>query len=169
MVDTGRLAPSAMNLQPLEFVLIDDPEMVEQVFVNTRWAGYLPKGTGAPPKGQQPTAFIVILVNTEIGDHNWIGHDVGAGVENMTLAALSEGIGSCWIGSVNKDAVARIIELPKTHRIDSVLALGYPDEQPVPEVATDSIKYYKDENDVLHVPKRKFDDVFHLNLFYKEK
>lgn len=164
IVDTGRIAPSASNLQPLEFVLVDDEDLVQQIFVNTRWAGYLPNDEGRPPKGQEPTAFIVILVNNDIAG-NWVGHDIGAAGENMILAALSEGIGSCWIASVNAEAVSRILKIPENYRIDSVIAMGYPNEQPVAEPMRDSIKYYQDESGVLHVPKRRLDDVFHHNQY----
>ncbi|NOY58618.1 MAG: nitroreductase [Calditrichaeota bacterium] len=164
IVDTGRIAPSASNLQPLEFIMVDDEDLLPQIFVNTRWAGYLPNDEGRPPKGQEPTAFIVILVNIDIAG-NWAGHDVGAAGENMILAALSEGIGSCWIASVNAKAVSRILKIPQNYRIDSVIAMGYPNEQPVSEPMRDSIEYYKDESGVLHVPKRQLDDILHHNQF----
>ena len=164
IVDCGRNAPSAMNKQPLEFILVDQEELLPKIFAQTRWAGYLPKEEGPPPPGQQPTAYVVILVNSNLESERWCGHDIGAAVENMILAALSQGIGSCWIGSVNRDEVASILHIPDNYRIDSILALGYPDEQPVEIPAIDSIQYYKVDG-VLHVPKRPFKDIFHHNKF----
>ena len=164
IVDCGRKAPSGMNKQPLEFFLVDNNELLPKIFEQTRWAGYLPKEEGHPPDGQQPTAYVVVLVNKEISAERLCAHDVGAAVENMILAALEKGVGSCWIASVTRDAVAEILKIPETFAIDSVLALGYPDELPLEVPVTDSIKYYK-EDGVLYVPKRKFDDIFHHNTF----
>ena len=58
-----------------------------------------------------------------------------------------------------------MFDIPKKYRIDSVIALGFPDESPVLEEVTDSIKYWKDEQGVLHVPKRKLSDIVHYNKF----
>jgi nitroreductase len=164
IVDCGRKAPSGMNKQPLEFFLVDKDDLLPKIFEQTRWAGYLPKEDGHPPDGWRPTAYVVVLVNKDISAERLCAHDVGAAVENMILAALEQGVGSCWIASVTRDAVAEILDIPDTHAIDSVLALGYPDEQPIEVPVTDSIKYYKKDG-VLHVPKRKFDDIFHHNTF----
>lgn len=164
IVDTGRKAPSAANKQPLEFILVDDSLLLPAVFAQTRWAAYLPKDEGRPPEGQEPTAYVVVLVNKELALERWTGHDVGAAVENMTLTALSLGIGSCWIGSLNRDALAELLRVPDNYEIDSVLALGYPDEQPVEVPFAGSVEYYKKDG-VLHVPKREFKSVFHHNMF----
>ncbi len=164
IVDAGRLAPSAMNMQPLSFVIVDKPEIVKKVFHNTRWAGYLPADEGPPPAGQEPVAFIVVLINKELAS-KWSGHDVGAAMENMILVALEHDIGSCWIGSVNRQPVRSLLAIPDNYEIDSVLALGYPDENPVATDYTDSIKYYKDESGQLHVPKRPLNSILHHNTF----
>jgi len=58
--------------------------------------------------------------------------------------------------------------VPETLKIDSVIALGYPAEQPVAEEYSGSVKYWKDETGCLHVPKRSLKDVSHLN-FYGQK
>ena len=63
-------------------------------------------------------------------------------IENMILTALEAGVGSCWLGAVDRDELRKLFRIPKSYRIDSVLALGYPDEAPVVEEATDSIKYW---------------------------
>lgn len=162
IVDTGRKAPSAANKQPLEYILVDDVNLLPSLFAQTSWAGYLPKEEGAPPPEQQPVAYVVVLVNKSRALEKWTGHDCGAAIENMILFALSEGIGSCWIGSLNREAISELLNIPDKYDVDSVLALGYPDEQPKEVLLTDSVKYYKKEG-ILHVPKRAFNDVFHDN------
>ena len=83
----------------------------------------------------------------------------------MILAALEKGIGSCWLLSVDREKLREILNIPENYKIDSVLALGYPDENPVIEDMKDSIKYWKDQAGQLHVPKRKLEDVIHFNKF----
>lgn len=164
IVDSGRMGPSAMNLQPWEFIIVDSPQLVSAVFEQTQWAGYLPREQGRPPQGQEPTAFIVILYNKRFSSR-WTHHDIGAAVENMILVALEEGIGSCWIGSVNRPKVMELLEIPEEYEIDSVLALGYPAEEPIAFDLDDSVKYYRDEQGRLHVPKRRLDSVVSHNRF----
>ncbi|MDZ7724933.1 MAG: nitroreductase family protein [candidate division KSB1 bacterium] len=164
IVDSGRLAPSARNWQPLEFIVVDDPDVVNSIFELTSWAGYLKNNQGRPAPGKEPTAYIVIVVRKDC-QSKWIGHDVGAAVENMILTALEKDIASCWLGSIQREKAAHILNVPETHEIDSALALGYPDEKPVAVPLSDSIKYFKDKQEQLHVPKRSIKSVLHHNGF----
>lgn len=163
LTDLGRLAPSAANLQPLEFLIVNEPEARKRVFPWLRWAAYI-NPAGNPQPGQEPAAYILILVNTRIRQNGY-EYDVGAAAENIILGALSQGIGSCWLISIDRDRLRNILEIPDWYKIDSVLALGYPAESPVVEDLEDSVKYWKDEIGVLHVPKRRLTRVVHLNRF----
>ncbi len=166
LVNAGRVAPSGANLQPLEFIMVNKTELVNQVFPALKWAGYITPA-GNPPEGKQPTSYIIVLINSEIKKEK--GEvDAAAAIENMILAALEKGIGSCWIGSINRKDIRNIFSLPDQYKIDSILALGYPDESPVLEETEDSIKYWKDESGRLHVPKRKMENVLHVNTFVKK-
>ncbi len=164
IVDSGRVAPSGANLQPLEFIIVDDEKLTFKLFPLTQWAGYLPKKEGNPPPGQEPTAYIVVMVNRQIRAQGG-ERDVGAAVENMILMALDRDIGSCWLGSIDRQAIQTLFNIPASHSVDSVLALGYPDEQPIMESSRESIKYYKDESGILHVPKRPLGDILHHNTY----
>ena len=163
IVNAGRLAPSAANRQPLEFIIVQKEDIRSRIFPCLKWAGYIaPEGN--PKPGQEPQSYIVILVNTEVREKGF-EWDSGAAIENMILAAWEKGIGSCWIISVDKEKVKALLEVPAKYQIDSVIALGYPAEAPVIEDMKDSVKYWKDEEDRLHVPKRKLEDVLHFNKF----
>lgn len=163
LINASRLAPSAANRQPLEFVVVDEEKIRKEVFTCLKWAAYIaPEGN--PKPGHEPVAYIVVLVNSEIREKGF-EWDVGAAIENMILAALEKGIGSCWLLSVDREKLREILNIPENHKIDSVLALGYPDENPVIEDMKDSIKYWKDQAGQLHVPKRKLEDVIHFNKF----
>jgi len=163
LVDGGRLAPSAANLQPLEFLIATDLNLRKEIFSCLRWAAYI-NPAGDPKPGQEPTAYIIILVNTNIREKGY-EYDVGAAAQNIILGALSKGIGSCWLISINRERLREVLKIPDNYLIDSVLALGYPAEEPVIEDFKGSIKYWKDEAGVLHVPKRKLEDILHINLF----
>lgn len=163
VVDAGRLAPSAANLQPLEFVLVDDPDLAAKVFPCLKWAAYIVPA-GNPRPGREPRAYVVVLVNTEVRE-KMFEYDVGAAQENMILAAAGEGVASCWLLSVDRDALRDLLGVPDAYKIDSVLALGYPDEAPVAEELTDSVRYWKEADGSFHVPKRKLRDVLHVNGF----
>ena len=163
IVNAARLAPSAANLQPLEYFVVDKKALTEQVFPCLRWAAYI-NPDGNPKPGNEPIAYIVILANKEIRKNSY-ERDVGASVENMILTAWEKGIGSCWLLAINRKILREILQIPQHLWIDSVLALGYPAESPVIEEFIDTVKYWKDSRGCLHVPKRSLKDVFHLNRY----
>jgi len=163
LVNAARLAPSAANLQPLEFIVVDEVELRKQLFPCLKWAAYIAP-EGDPKPGHEPVAYIVVLVNLQVRDREY-ERDVGAAAENMILAAWEEGIGSCWILSVERNNIQKILKIPTNYKIDSVLALGYPDEKPIAEDMKDSLKYWKDKEGCLHVPKRILEDIIHFNIF----
>lgn len=161
LVNAARVAPSASNLQPIQYLVIDDKNLLPEVFATLKWAGYIaPRGT--PPEGEGPTAYIVVLVNREIRAPKY-QRDVGAAVENILLAALEDGIGGCWIRFINVKKLREILNLPSSLEIDSVIALGYSAESPVLEETDGQIRYWKDESGTLHVLKRKLKDILYKN------
>ncbi|MCM8779027.1 MAG: nitroreductase family protein [Candidatus Omnitrophica bacterium] len=162
LVNAGRLAPSAANLQPLEFLVIDKKELRERLFPYLNWAGYI-SPLGNPPVGKRPTAYILILINKKKENPLFTPYDVGASAENIILTAWELGIGTCWVKSLDREKISALINLPKNLILDSVLALGYRDEMPRLEVWRNSVKYWKDKAGCLHVPKRRLSDVLHIN------
>jgi len=66
IVEAGRLAPSAANLQPLEFVLADEDAVCRNVFPCLKWAAYIAPA-GNPDSGREPTAYVIVLVNRRSG------------------------------------------------------------------------------------------------------
>ena len=162
LVNAARLAPSAANLQPLEYLVITEDSLKQQIFPSLSWAGYL-KPHGTPKKGEEPAAYIVILVNRRINPRPDI--DIGAGAQNINLAAEEEGIGCCWIGASKKRTISRILNISQDYAIGLIIALGYPAEKSVIEDIEKnlSIKYYKDSSGIHHVPKRKLGGILHWN------
>lgn len=163
LVEAGRLAPSAANLQPLEFIVADEPLVREKVLPALKWAAYI-QPHGDPKPGQEPKAYVIVLVNTKIREKMY-EYDVGAAVEAMAVSAWSEGVASCWLISIDRAAVQSALGIPDSYRVDSVLALGYPAETSTVEDFKDSVRYWKDPDGSFHVPKRALRDVCHFNAF----
>lgn len=163
LVNAARLAPSAANFQPLEFVIVN--KNLAAVFSCLKWAGYVaPLGT--PPAGQRPVAYIAILVNQEKAKFpHYAVYDAAAAAENIILTALESGIGSCWIGSGDKKSLSKALKLPKISRIDSIIALGYPAHTSRAESFKGSVKYWMDKQGNFHVPKRGLKQVLHVNKY----
>ncbi len=162
LVNAARLAPSMANLQPLEYVIVNDPEICEELFSCLKWAGYI-SPYGIPKKGEKPVAYIVVLAKRDINrDYK---RDVGAAVENMIIAALGFGIGSCWLCNIDREGIKSLLKIPDSLLVDSVLALGYAKEKPLVESFKGSVEYWKDEKGVLHVPKRNLNDILHVNRY----
>ena len=162
MVNAARLAPSGANLQPLEFFIVDDKELCNKIFETTSWAGYI-KPVWKPKKTERPVAYIIILVKDK--NNPWYLRDASFATENMVLTAESNDIGSCILCKIDRQEIRKILKIPENIIIDSLVALGYKAEQPIAVDFIESIKYWRDKNEVLHVPKRKFKDVVHINKF----
>lgn len=157
LVDAARLAPSAANMQPLKYKIISDADSVAAMQPLVCWAAYLAPN-GAPAKEEQPTAFIIVCIDRSIRDLTETP-DTGAAVENILLCAEYEGLGSCWMGSIDRDKIRTLFNIPNSCYIHTVIALGYPAEHSETVKITSDIKYYRDEQGVIHVPKRELSDI----------
>lgn len=156
-VDNARLSSSAMNIQPIRYYIVHESEMVDTIFKHTKWAGYL-KGAHSPSFNERPRAYILFLYDESVSKNpKW---DIGAASHAIQLMALNEGIGTCWMGAIDRKDILDICNVDKKYSLDSLLSLGYPAENPVAEDAVNGdIKYYLDENKRLHVPKRSLQEV----------
>ena len=162
LVNAARLAPSAANLQPLEYFIVNKKELCSKIFETLSWAGYL-KPKWIPKENERPTAYIITMVTHS--DNKWYTRDISLASENIILTAEEEEIGSCIVCKIDKDRLRKILKVPKEVLIDSVIALGYKAEISVVEDYVDSVKYWRDEKEVMHVPKRKLNDIIHINKF----
>ena len=161
-VDAARLSPSGANRQPLKYVIVNDQELIKEVFGTLSWARYLPDYQ--PSDHEMPRAYIVVVLDRNI--HENAGHDAGIAAMSISMVAYDEGLGSCILGSVNREKLKVILKVPDGLDIVLVVALGYPAENPVAdEVKAGDIKYWLDENGVLHVPKRNLKEVVKWNRY----
>ncbi len=161
MVENVRFTPSAANKQPLKFVTVTDESMNEKIFAHLKWAGYLTDWDGPGP-GERPSAYIVMLGNRKASPY--IDGDYGIAMQTILLSAVEKGYGGCLVGSYDKEKVRQLLDIPEELELSVVFALGKPKEEVVVDTAKDGdIKYWRDENQVHHVPKRSLEE-----LMYKE-
>jgi nitroreductase len=158
LIDLARYCPSGANLQPLKFMILNNEEQSSKIFPCLAWAGYLTEWDG-PGEGERPPAYIVILGDTLIKKD--IDCDHGIVSQTILLGACENGLGGCIIGSIKRDNLREAFSIPDRYKILLVLAIGRPREKVVLEpVGPDqSIKYWRDEQDIHHVPKRTLEEV----------
>jgi len=158
LVNLARLSASGANLQPLKYILSNDPPKNAAIFSCLAWAGYLKDWPG-PREGERPGAYIIILGDKGIAQN--FGCDHGIAAQSILLGAREQGLGGCMIGSIQRERLRELLHLPAYLEVLLVLALGRPKEQVVLEEveAGGSIKYWRDAQGVHHVPKRRLADI----------
>jgi len=158
LVDLARLSASARNAQPLKYILSCQPQKNSLIFPHLAWAGYLTDWPG-PCEGERPSAYIIILGDTEIS--RFVDYDTGIAAQSILLGAMEKGLGGCMIASIERQGLRQALEIPPRYEILLVLALGKPKETVVIEtVGPDGdTKYWRDSKGVHHVPKRALDDI----------
>jgi nitroreductase len=158
LVDLARLSASAGNLQPLKYILSCDPQKNALVFPHLGWAGYLANWPG-PDEGERPSAYIIIVADTELAKN--VDCDHGIAAQSILLGATERGLGGCIIDPMRRQRLREIFDIPSRYEILLAIALGKPKETVVIEaVGQDGdIRYWRDGQDVHHVPKRSLDDI----------
>lgn len=117
ILEAGRLAPSASNIQPWHFIIVRDAEK-RKILAKARWAKFLAE---AP--------VVIVGCGNQKVSPKWFMVDVAIAMQNMVLAATSEGLGTCWVGSFNEGEVKKLLKIPEKYRIVALLAVGYPREK----------------------------------------
>lgn len=119
ILDAGRLAPSARNLQSWKFVVVRDGAARQALAA----AADQPWLAGAP--------VILAGVSTEPGRTMFCGVPAGPvdcaiAIDHMVLAAVAEGLGTCWVGHFDQAQCRRLLNVPDSAQIVELLAMGYP-------------------------------------------
>ena len=158
LINLARLSSSGANLQPLKYILSNAVEKNNLIFPNLKWAGYF-KDWDGPEEGERPSAYIIMLGDKNISTNYFWDH--GIACQSILLGACEKGFGGCMFGSINKKALKEALNISDQLEIILVIALGKPKEVVVLEELKDpkNIKYWRDENEVHHVPKRKLEDI----------
>jgi len=123
ILEAGRVSPSANNRQPWHFIVVTEPEK-RIVLSEGRWAKFL---------SQSP---VVIVGCADLKTSaKWAVVDTTIALTQMVLAATSEGLGTCWIGSFYEDKVKDLLEIPSGYQVVAMLAVGYPRKKSLVELA----------------------------------
>lgn len=158
LVDLARLSPSGRNMQSLKYILSNTPERNALIFPCLAWAGYLKEWPG-PVEQERPTAYIIMLNDTEISSNYFWDH--GIAVQSILLGAVEKGLGGCIIATVKKDQLRESLAIPPQYEVIQVVALGKPVEKVViePMGPEGDVKYWRDGEQVHHVPKRSLSEL----------
>ncbi len=126
ILDAGRIAPSAKNLQPWHFIVVKDPSIKKELAAacrNQMWMA--------------DASVIVCGCADEKNCYAKLGSlglsfqvDLAIALDHMILAATAEGLGTCWIAAYNEAEVKKVLNIPNTLRVVCLTPIGYPAETP---------------------------------------
>ncbi|MBU0951484.1 MAG: nitroreductase family protein [Elusimicrobia bacterium] len=124
VLEAARLAPSARNRQEWQFIVVQDKQTREKLSIAANNQAFVSE---AP--------VVIACCGLDDGYLMRCGQpattvDLSIAIDHMTLKAVEEGLGSCWIGSFYKDEVKKILGIPKDIQVVELLTLGYPAENP---------------------------------------
>jgi nitroreductase len=157
LVDLARLSASGANRQPLKYLLYNSPQDCERIYPSVLWAAYL-KDWDGPDPSERPTAYIIILGDKSISETFGVDHGIAA--QSIMLGASEAGIGGCMIASIRRDKLRSELKIPGKFEILLILALGKVVENVViDEIQDGDVKYWRDSNEIHHVPKRRLDEL----------
>lgn len=156
LIDIARFAPSGSNKQPIRYIIIDDDNIAHQIFDITKYAGLITPRRSPSWGVNAPRSFIAVVSPAGASTV-----DAAAAIQNILLGATNNGLGCCWIGAFNKPEAKKILALNDDTELHFLIAVGYPAEEPVYDDVNSGtpVAYYLDENDKLHVPKIKAEDI----------
>jgi nitroreductase len=159
LVDLARLSASAANLQPLRYILSVDSQKNPQIFSCLGWAAYL-KDWNGPEEGERPSGYIIILSDSEKAN-DYVGYDCGIASQSILLGAREKGLAGCMIASIKRQQLRSLLNIDVRFKILLVIAIGEPKEEVVIETvgSDNSIRYWRDNAGVHHVPKRNLKDI----------
>ena len=122
ILEAGRLAPSAANFQPWQFLLITSKDMLVEV----RKCYPRPWFMDAPHilvvKGNRSKAW------KHDNGYNSVETDLAIAMDHMILAAEQQGVGTCWIAHFKKDILYEALDLQEDEVVFTLTPLGYPPE-----------------------------------------
>ena len=158
LVELARYTASGANNQPLKYIISSSREQNDQIFSCLAWAAYLKEWKGPEPE-EQPTGYIVILGDTTIANNFWCDHGIAA--QTMLLGARARGLAGCMFAAINIKKLKELLGIGDHLEVKLVIALGKPVEEAcIDDVDDDGdIRYFRDKNQVHHVPKRKLEDL----------
>ena len=121
IIDCGRLAPSAVNIQPVEFIVVSKGEIRKKIAEMTDYGRFI---------AEAPVCIVIFSRQTK-----YYLEDGSAATENILLAAHSHGLGACWVAGDKKlysEKVRQLLGAPQNFKLITLIPLGYSKEEPKP-------------------------------------
>jgi len=133
-LEAARMAPSACNAQPWKLIVVDDPQLKNQL------AGFTTSGPLVPMNHftrQAPILVVIVRespnltskIGTMLKDKPYTLMDVGIVTLQFCLQATAEGLGTCIMGWFNEKKVKELLHIPRSKRAELIITLGYPSSQ----------------------------------------
>lgn len=134
-LEAARLAPSASNGQPWEFIAIDDPKIKEAVAKQT-FSNLVSFNRFSL---QAPVLIAVISeresminkIGEKMKDKSFTLIDIGIAVTHFCLQATEEELGTCILGWFNEKRVKEILAVPQSKRVELIITMGYPQSKEI--------------------------------------
>ncbi|MBZ9572958.1 nitroreductase family protein [Patescibacteria group bacterium] len=123
VLEAARLAPSAHNAQERKFIVVRDEEIRKK----------LAEAAGQGFVGEAPVVIVAVSLNPEDIMSSGVpafAVDLAIAVDHMTLQAVEEGLGTCWIGAFSQEKVKEILKVPAQYKVVALLPLGFPADKP---------------------------------------
>ena len=127
VLEAARLAPSAHNAQEWKFVVVRDVKKRKELAEAALGQSFI---------AQAPVIIVAVgldpehIMSSEVPAY---AVDLAIAVDHMTLAAVEEGLGTCWIGAFDQDGVKEVLEIPERYKVVALLPLGFPADKPGPK------------------------------------
>jgi len=123
VLEAARLAPSANNRQPWKFVIVKERKRRQELAQAANGQTFI---------GEAPIIIAAVATNVEhimtCGVPTY-AVDLAIAVDHMTLAAVDEGLGTCWIGAFSQQRVKEILGIPAEYRVVTLFPLGFPGKE----------------------------------------
>lgn len=120
ILEAARLAPSARNSQPHKFIIVKDPQLIKKIAKEATKYSFI---------GEAPVIIVAVALNPDYVMSSGVpAHpvDIAIAIDHMTLIAVEEGLGTCWIGGFYQDKIKQILNIPEKYKAVILLPLGYP-------------------------------------------
>ncbi len=127
ILEAARLSPSACNAQPWKFVVVDDPELSVKVGKATAGLGMNKFAKDAPVHILivEESMNITSMLGSKIKDKYFPLVDIGIAAAHISLAAESEGLGSCILGWFDEKGIKKFLGIPEKKRLLLDITIGY--------------------------------------------
>ena len=117
ILEAARIAPSAGHRQPWHFIVVENKETIKKL-AKREWAAEAP--------------VMIVGLADQAASPRWCINDLGVAFEHIVLAATDLGLGTCWMGQLNREELVKsLLDIPDNFRVIALTPLGLPDETPV--------------------------------------